>query len=233
MKKIFFTLMAVMFSLNASFAYQLTNEELLQNISIQHVIDNIGYNLLNTAQIKNKMMFTYDKEGKKKLLKCNDALTKREIIIYGDAVQKVADKNELAAMIAREIVKADASYWGYFKGFIGATQIRCAPKKYELYFDRAAVDLMVKAGYNPIGMITFLYKVYPQKRTDFIAASNLTSKRVMYVYEYIYKTYPEFLVNNEYRNNPVYQNFLLTSTENRVKFYEKIKNKSDEKIKYE
>ena len=233
MKKIFFTLMAVMFGLNASFAYQLTNEELLQNISIQHVIDNIGYNLLNTAQIKNKMMFTYDKEGKKKLLKCNDALTKREIIIYGDAVQKVADKNELAAMIAREIVKTDASYWGYFKGFIGATQIRCAPKKYELYFDRAAVDLMVKAGYNPIGMITFLYKVYPQKRTDFIAASNLTSKRVMYVYEYIYKTYPEFLVNNEYRNNPVYQNFLLTSTENRVKFYEKIKNKSDEKIKYE
>lgn len=233
MKKIFFILIAAIFSINASFAYQLTNEELLQNISIQHVIDNIGYNLLNTAQIKNKMMFTYDKEGKKKLLKCNNALTKREVIIYGDTIQKVADKNELAALIAREIVKADASYWGYFKGFIGSTQIRCAPKKYELYFDRAAVDLMVKAGYNPIGMITFLYKVYPQKRTDFIATSNLTSKRVMYVYEYLYTTYPEFLINNEYRNNSVYQNFLLTSTENRVKFYEKIKNKSDEKIKYE
>ena len=82
-------------------------------------------------------------------------------------------------------------------------------------------------------MITFLHKVYPQKRTDIISTTNLTSKRVMYVYEYIYKNYPEFLVNNEYKDNMYYQNFLLTSTENRAKFYEKIKNKSDEKIKYE
>lgn len=61
-------------------------------------------------------------------------------------------------MIAREIVKADASYWGYFKVYIGSAQIRFAPKKYELYFDRAAVDLMVKSGYNPIGMISFCIK---------------------------------------------------------------------------
>ena len=150
-----------------------------------------------------------------------------------ELIQKIADKNELAALIAREIVKVDASYWGYFKGYVGSAQIRFAPKKYEIYFDSAAVDLMVKAGYNPIGMITFLHKVYPQKRSDFIATSNLTSKRVMYVYEYIYKTYPEFLADNAYRENKYYQNFLLTSTENRAKFYEKMRTNSDEKIKYE
>ncbi len=233
MKKIVYLLTAVMLGMNACFAYEMTNQELLKDISMQHVIDSIAYDMLNVAQIKNRMIFTYDKDAKKKLLKCNDSLTKRQVLIYGDNVAKVADKNELAALIAREIVKADASYWGNFKGYIGATQIRCAPKKYELYFDRAAVDLMVKAGYNPVGMITFIHKVYPQKRTDIISTTNLTSKRVMYVYEYIYKNYPEFLVNNEYKDNMYYQNFLLTSTENRAKFYEKIKNKSDEKIKYE
>ncbi len=233
MKKIINVLIAVLLSINAGFAYEMTNEELLKDISIQNVIDNIAYEMLNVGQIKQRMIFTYDKESKKKLLKANESLTKREILIYGDVVQKISDKNELAALIAREIVKADASYWGYFKGYVGSAQIRFAPKKYEIYFDSAAVDLMVKAGYNPIGMITLLHKVYPQRRTDFLSASNLTSKRVMYVYEYIYKTYPEFLANNEYRENKYYQNFLLTSTENRAKFYEKMKNNSDEKIKYE
>ena len=233
MKKIFIIIFALILGMNSALAYELSNEELLQNISIQNLIDSIAYDMLNVAQIKQRMIFTYDKESKKKLLKCNESLTKREILIYGDAIQKIADKNELAALIAREIVKADSSYWGYFKGYIGSAQVRFAPKKYEIYFDSAAVDLMVKAGYNPVGMITFLHKVYPQRRTDFISTSNLTSKRVMYVYEYIYKTYPEFLVNNAYRENKYYQNFLLTSTENRAKFYEKMRTHSDEKIKYE
>lgn len=233
MKKIISILIALMLGVNAGLAYEMPNEELLQNISMQNVIDSIAYDMLNVAQIKNRMIFTYDKESKKKLLKCNESLTKREILIYGDAIQKISDKNELAALIAREIVKADASYWGYFKGYVGSAQIRFAPKKYEIYFDCAAVDLMVKAGYNPVAMITFLHKVYPQRRTDFISTANLTSKRVMHVYEYIYTTYPEYLINNEYKNNKYYQNFLLTSLENRGKLYEKIRTKSNEKIKYE
>ena len=233
MKKIIIILTAFILCAHAGFAYEMTNEELLQDISVQNLIDNTAYELLNAGQIKKRMIFTYDKESKKKLLKANESLTKRQVLIYGDTIKKIADKNELAALIAREIVKVDASYWGYFKGHVGSAQIRFAPKKYEIYFDSAAVDLMVKAGYNPIGMITFLHKVYPQKRSDFISNSNLTSKRVMYVYEYIYKMYPEFLADNAYRENKYYQNFLLTSTENRAKFYEKMRTNSDEKIKYE
>ena len=133
MKKIINVLIAVLLSINAGFAYEMTNEELLKDISIQNVIDNIAYEMLNVGQIKQRMIFTYDKESKKKLLKANESLTKREILIYGDVVQKISDKNELAALIAREIVKADASYWGYFKGYVGSAQIRFAPKKYKHY----------------------------------------------------------------------------------------------------
>lgn len=55
---------------------------------------------------------------------------------------------------------------------------------------------------------------------------------MMEVYEYIYKKYPEYLVNNPYKENPFYQNFLLTSKENREKFQQKVKSNSTRKIHY-
>ena len=60
----------------------------------------------------------------------------------------------------------------------------------------------------------------------------LTSRRMMEVYEYIYKKYPEYLVNNPYKENPFYQNFLLTSKENREKFQQKVKSNSTRKVHY-
>ena len=92
MKKIFIIIFALILGMNSALAYELSNEELLQNISIQNLIDSIAYDMLNVAQIKQRMIFTYDKESKKKLLKCNESLTKREILIYGDAIQKISKR---------------------------------------------------------------------------------------------------------------------------------------------
>ena len=82
---------------------------------------------------------------------------------------------------------------------------------------------MVNAGYNPLGLITFIHKAYPQRRFDRFACSNLTSKRLAIIYEYIFVKYPQYLVNNVYLSNPVYQNFLLTSVDNRLKLEQKIR----------
>ena len=54
----------------------------------------------------------------------------------------------------------------------------------------------------------------------------------MEVYEYIYKKYPEYLVNNKYLANPYYQNFLITSKENRAKFENKIETGSTKRVHY-
>ena len=120
-----------------------------------------------------------------------------------------------------------------FKGFLNSLQIKAAPKKYELFLDKRGVDFMVTAGYNPLAMITYINKTYPQKRQDKIARSNLTSKRLANIYEYIYTKYPIYLQNNEYSENYYYQNFLLTSQENRKKLHDKIKSGSKKKVKYE
>ena len=93
---------------------------------------------------------------------------------------------------------------------------------------------MVNAGYNPLGLITHIQKTYPQARQDKISTNNLTSKRLAYIYEKIYTQYPSFLVNNAYLKNEYYQNFLLTSLENRKKVAEKVKSPLTTKgLKYE
>ena len=92
---------------------------------------------------------------------------------------------------------------------------------------------MVNADYNPLALIVFINKNYPQKRFDKFSRHNLTSKRLARIYEYITYKYPQYLEDEEYLNNPYYQNFLLTSIENRKKLQEKIKTKSTQEIKYE
>ena len=97
-----------------------------------------------------------------------------------------------------------------------------------------AVDYMVNAGYNPIGLITFINKSFPQARQDKFSSNNLTSKRLAHIYERIYIQYPSFLVNNIYLKNDSYQNFLLTSQDNRQKLQDKINNPLTTKgLKYE
>ena len=92
---------------------------------------------------------------------------------------------------------------------------------------------MVKAGFNPLGLITYINKTVPQKRHDLISNKNLASKRLAIVYEYIYTKYPYYLKNNEYINNKHYQNFLLTSQNNRRLLEEKMQSGSKKTLNYE
>ena len=125
------------------------------------------------------------------------------------------------------------TYDGIGNGWLTAVQIKAAPKKFETVADKRAVDFMVKAGYNPVALITFINKAFPQHYQDFISNKNLTSKRLALIYEYIYTKYPYYLANNEYLENPHYQNFLLNSTYNRKLLETKVKNGTRENLKYE
>jgi len=205
--------------------------KLEQNIQIQEKIDDIGHKLLNANQIDVRMIFIY-KENKP-FLDLEPGLTKRQIFLYDETLQFADNNDEIAAYLARKICKSKESHDGVFKGFLSSVQIKIAPKKYEIFFDKRAIDFMVKAGYNPIGLITFLNKSEPQKRYDKFSRKNLTSKRLAKAYEYIFTKYPYYLKHNEYIENEAYQNFLLTSIENRKKLQEKIISGSTKAIKYE
>ena len=204
---------------------------LTNDIQIQKRISDIGYRLLNANKIDVRMIFVY--QDKEKFVKVEPGLMKRQIIIYDKTIQFASSDDEIAAYLAREICKSAESYAGIFKGLVSSAQIKMAPKKYELFFDKRAVDFMVLAGYNPLGFITFIHKSQPQKRYDKVSRHNLTSKRLANIYEYIYTKYPYFLNNNEYLDNETYQHFLLSSIENRKKLNEKIKSGLKKAVDYE
>lgn len=232
MKKVvnFIFIIAILLTSNCVFAEEQTTT-LDKEIQIQKKVSNIGLKIANANKIDVRMIFVYKfKEDK---IKLEPSLTKRQIIIYDNDIQFADSEAEVAALLSREIIKVAESYTGFWKGLLTSAQIKCAPKKYEIFFDKRAVDFMVAAGYNPLAMITFINKAYPQKRFDKVSRSNLTSKRLANIYEYIYTKYPIYLQNNELIKNESYQNFLLTSRENRQKLHEKIKSGSKKAVKYE
>ena len=230
MKKILFLVCSLMFS---TFVFASQDTKLVEENQIQTRINNVGAKILNSNKFEKRVTFVYDENGKKSLVKADKTITKRQVVVFGDAYKNIASDDELAAYIAREIPAAIRSYKGG-TGLLSSVQLKAAPKKYELVFDKLAVDYMVKAGYNPLGLITYIHKTCPQARQDKISGSNLTSKRLAYIYEKIYTQYPSFLVNNPYLTNETYQNFLLTSLENRKKVAEKAKNPlTTRDLKYE
>lgn len=231
MKKVIFT--AVSF-VSLCFCPVLADEidnYMVNDMKMQSHINNIGYKILNANKIDKRMVFLY--KTKQDKIKTEPGLTKRQIISYKDFIQHADNDDEIAALLAPEICKSAESYSGPVRGFVSSVQIKFASKKYEMLFDKRAVDFLVTAGYNPIALITFMNKAYVQKRFDMISSHNLTSKRLANIYEYIYFQYPQFLAENKYLYNESYQNFLLNSIENRKKLNDKIKQGSKGRIKYE
>ncbi|HIU91871.1 MAG TPA: hypothetical protein IAD26_01910 [Candidatus Limenecus avicola] len=238
LKKIFI-LITLFFISNTGVLY--ASETDLQSIeakiekeqTIQSQINDIGSKLLNANKIDKRIVFVYDENAKESFLKIDPSVTSRQVVVYGSAYKFVQNDDELAGFLARGILTALKSYDGYFNGYLSALQIKAAPKKFEIVADKRAVDYMVNAGYDPIGLITFIQKSCPQKRFDKISNKNLASKRLAIIYEYIYTKYQYFLVNNKYFENEHYQNFLLNSQNNRRMLLEKIKTGSKEELKYE
>ena len=200
---------------------------------IQARVDKVGYDILNANKIQKRMIFVYSKDQKKKELSVDKALTDRQIIVYDEFYKSVQTDDELAAMLSREISTAVKSYDGMWGGKLDSIEVTLGAKKFETVADKRAVDYMVNAGYNPLALIVYIHKTCPQKRSDRIGRHNLTSKRLARIYEYITYKYPNYLINNQYLNNEYYQNFLLTSVENRKKLEEKIKTNSKKEVDYE
>lgn len=216
----------------ASFASTI-EDRLSKENEIQARINKIGVNLLNCNRINKRIIFTYDEAYKEKILDNLDTLNKRQVIVYGNYYKSASNDDELAAILAREISQAVKSYDGMWGGRIDSIQVLLGAKKFETVADKRAVDYMVNAGYDPIALITYINKTCPQKRSDRFARSNLTSKRLARIYEYITYKYPSYLTNSIYLENEYYQNFLLSSIENRRKLEEKIRNRSVQELKYE
>ena len=144
----------------------------------------------------------------------------------------IDNDDELAGVLAHSIAHGVDTYDGVLRGYLSILNYWVSPNKYDLKADKLAVDYMINAGYNPLAMIAIMNKIGKQYRFDIFSNHTLMSRRMMMIYEYIYTKYPSVLVNNPYQTNIYYQNFLLTSRDNRMKLLKKIETNSNKKIKY-
>lgn len=227
MKKLLILLALLIFGASVQAAVSIN---LLPTKEQRAYVTKVGYTLLNANRIPHKMTFAV------KVDKHANAWTyysDNEIVVTTSLLETVAKEDELAAILAHEISHGVDYRKGILKGYFSYLSAGLTPRKYEYKADKRAVDYLVKAGYNPLALIVSLNLIAPQARYEWCTKHPLTSRRMATIYEYIYAKYPQYLVNNEYKDNLVYQNFLLTSRENRAKLEQKIKNNSTKKVKYQ
>lgn len=129
MKKIIITVMLMLLSSVSVLA--ITDDEIIQDQSIQARVNRVGTQILNANKIQGRIIFVYDKTAKESLLKMDKTVSKREIIMYQEYYRQISDENELAAYLAREISNASRTYDGIGNGWLTAVQIKAAPKKFE------------------------------------------------------------------------------------------------------
>lgn len=200
---------------------------------LQIRMNEVGFNLLNSSRIEHRLIFktinrVYTRDMYSDVSSVNRTVwVKPEIIPYLDS------DDELAAVLSHQISHGVDTYEGIFRGYISILNYWVAPNKYDEKADMRSVDYMVNAGYNPLAIIVVMNKIGKQYRYDVFSNHDLITRRMMKIYQHIYTKYPAILAENEYKNNVYYQNFLLISRKNRLKFQNKIENHQQGKIKYD
>lgn len=229
-KKIFFIgiiLSFVISIIQPSYAWDVktTNE-------LQERMNEVGFRILNSNRIEKRFRFMAINRVYTRDIWTDVSSVNRTVWIKPTIIPYIDNNDELAAVLSHSIAHGVDTYDGIIRGYISILNYWVAPNKYDLKADKLAVDYLVNSDYNPLALITILNKIGQQYRFDIFSNHTLVSRRMMLIYEYIYTKYPSILVDNPYKDNIYYQNFLLTSRNNRMKLLDKIETNSTAKIKY-
>ncbi len=211
-----------------AFAWDVTTTNELQTR-----MNEVGFRILNSNRIEKRFRFMVINRVYTRDIWTDVSSVNRTVWIKPTILPYIDSDEELAAVLCHSLAHGVDTYEGILRGYISILNYWVAPNKYDMKADKWAVDYMINAGYNPLAIITILNKIGQQYRYDAFSNHTLVSRRMMLVYEYIYTKYPSVLVENEYKDNIYYQNFLLTSRNNRMKLLEKIETNSNKKLKYD
>ncbi len=199
---------------------------------LQKRMNEVGFNILNANRIERRMIFMVINRVYTRDRWADVSSVNRTVWIKPTILPYLDSDDELAGILAHQISHGVDTYDGILRGYISILNYWVSPNKYDMMADKKAVDYMVNAGYNPLGYIVILNKIMQQYRYDVFSNHTLVSRRMMKIYEYIYQKYPSILADNEYKDNIYYQNFLLTSRQNRLMLQQKVESGSKKKLNY-
>ena len=207
MKKILGLLTAFVFMMLISVDASTTTTEWTTESGLARV-EKIGKNLLSKNSLPTQVKFTVMETDEVNAF----ASGENEICVYTGLLKFVNDDAELAGIIAHEMghilnnhVAKQSIISSITTNLINRSNLSSRAKTgvsianqlsmlkmsrtQEYEADATGVDLMTNAGYNPLAMVSVLYKI-SGNYVDFIQTHPSGDKRTMYIYNYITYAYP-------------------------------------------
>lgn len=150
----------------------------------------------------------------------------KNVVVYYGILPYFDNDDELAFVLGHEMTHAIDSYGGFFKWI----NMSLNSKEYEYKADLGGIDLMVKAGYNPVAAICTTKKWMPEDYLAFwiFATHPKTSKRLMAMYKYIYIKYP-WALKTDMVHNINFENFTYSSQKEINEFLQHEKERADKR----
>ena len=171
-------------------------------------VEKIGKNLLSKNNLPTQVKFTVMETDEVNAF----ASGENEICVYTGLLKFVNDDAELAGIISHEMghilnnhVAKQSIISNITTNLINRSKLSSKAKTgvqianqlsmlkmsrtQEYEADATGVDLMTNAGYNPLAMVSVLYKI-SGNYVDFIQTHPSGDKRTMYIYNYITYAYP-------------------------------------------
>lgn len=236
MKKTFIAFAVILIGLSASAKIN-TNISSSEDIYIEDTItmDNIwnklgkreekinliGSKILNENKIPKRVIFRLTSGYYK--VNASARYVDKQVSVYRGLLNYIDNDDELAAILSHEI----AHDMDFYRGFGQTIVMNFNKKSYEYKADLEGIDYMVKAGYNPVAMITIMNKIGNESVWDWgLSISHpKTSRRLMKDYEYIYKKYPKYL-KSDMTKSIYYKTWLNTAEKDIQKFEQREKERA-------
>ena len=187
-------------------------------------INLVGSKILNANKIPNRVNFVLARGNY--TLNAATYYSTKTVKIYTGLFNYIDNDDELAAILSHEI----AHDMDFYDGFGKLIVMKFNSKAYEYKADEIGIDYMVKAGYNPIAMITIMNKIGGESIFDWgtFTSHPKISSRLMKDYEYIYKKYPSYLTSPMVKNI-YYVNWTNTAQKDIQKFQQREKERASKR----
>lgn len=189
----------------------------------QKVLD-VGTKLINANKLNKRVVLRVVRNIK--IVNADASYSSKIVRVYTGILPYVDNDDELAFLIGHE----SAHCLDFYDGFLKYISFKLNSKEYETKADLIGIDLMVKAGYNPVAAITVMNKVSDESIWDtwIFMGHPKGSTRLVNMYKYIYKKYP-WALNTDMVHNINYQNFTYSSQKEINKFKQDEKFRADKK----
>lgn len=185
-------------------------------------VTEIGTRIINVNKLEKRVPIQV--ESTPKVANAYSNLMYKTVKISSGILPYMDNDDEMAFVLGHEIAHSMDAHDGVLKWFM----MRINTREYEYKADLIGIDLMTKAGYNPIAAITCSNKWMDEAPWDFFITHPVTSKRLMAMYKYIYIKYP-WALKTDMVHNVNYENFTYSSQKEINNFIKKEKEKANKR----